>query len=272
MERIKQAIERARAERSDRGTAEHAALPPRPDDTARGQPSSMPAPSTIKVSWPSLYEKRVVGGPDASALLDTYRVLRTRVLQRMIEREARTLAVTSANPGEGKTLTAVNLAISLARKTPVLLIDADLRRPSIHRLFSVKPSAGLAECLADEASVGDCLFSPGIDDLAILPGGVPVENSSELLASSGMHNLLRTLTRSEPGRLLVFDLPPLLTSDDALSFSPHVEAVLLVVEEGRTTSDELTRATELLSSSQLLGTVLNKSEQASQAYYYRPPG
>jgi len=270
VERIKQALERARIERLNRegghDVVELASSPKR-IDAPHTEPSARLVPRTQEVFWPSLNARRVVGGPEASALVDTYRVLRTQVLQRMTNAKMRTLGITSANPGEGKSLTAANLAISLAKKVPVLLVDADLRRPSIRQLFDLGPPTGLAEYLTGDNDIEECIFNPGIDMLNILPGGAPCINSSELLVSPKMLELVEALKRSDASRLIIFDLPPLLTADDALAFSPHVEAALLVVEEGKTTAAELERATELLQGTHLLGSVLNKSTQTHAAYY-----
>jgi len=276
LEKIKQALERARAERLNQadGPARTNNEPGKEaPDAASSTNSRAFAPRRVNISWPSLHEKRVIGGPESNALSDAYRVLRTQVLYRMKQKQGRTLGITSANPGEGKSLTSVNLAISMAKKGPVVLIDADLRRPSLHSFFDIESGHGLGEYLAKGTDFHKYLFNPGIEQLTILPGGVPVAHSSELLVSHTMLELIEELKRSRPGAMLIFDLPPLLTSDDAFAFAPHLDGVLMVVEEGRTAPAELSRATELLSNgSHLLGTVMNKSLQSLHAhYYYRPP-
>ena len=117
-------------------------------------------------------------------------------------------------------------------------------------------------------------MQPGINGLVILPGGKPLRNSSEMLGSAKMAELVKELKSRYPSRIVVFDLPPVLTAADALAFSPYVDAALLVVEEGRTPRDDVVRATEMLASTRLLGTVLNKSsvydeQEASETPWWR---
>ena len=111
------------------------------------------------------------------------------------------------------------------------------------------------------------LFNPGIERLVVLPAGRPTPNSSELLSSPKMAALVNELKSRYPSRIIVFDLPPMLSTDDALAFSPYVDAALLVVEDGGTTKDELVRAVEMLGDTALLGTVLNKAQQLQPTYY-----
>jgi len=160
---------------------------------------------------------------------------------------------------------AINLAISLAMtfNQTALLVDADMRRPGVRATFGLKTGPGLSDCLLSHTPVEQLLIHPGIDGLVILPGGAPLPNSSELLGSRQMAELVRDLKSHYHSRIVVFDLPPVLTGADVLAFAPHVEAALLVVEEGKTRSEDVTRAVELLSGTHLIGTVLNKSAEAS---------
>ena len=111
-------------------------------------------------------------------------------------------------------------------------------------------------------------INPGLDRLVVLPGSEPIANSSETLASPKMARLVNELKTRYPSRFVIFDLPPILSADDALAFSPHVDAALLVVEDGVTTKDDLARSVELLKQTELLGTVLNKTSERQTAYYY----
>lgn len=210
-----------------------------------------------------LRQNRVLTGDVADDYARAYKVLRTQVSQRMRANGWRTLAVTSPNAGEGKTLTAINLAISLAMESSqtVLLVDADLHRPSVHTCMGIEVEYGLREHLQDAIPLEQVLVHPEIRRLVVLPGGTPLFNSSELLSSPMMLRLVQELKKRYPARVVIFDLPPVLTSDDVLAFAPYVDASLLVVEEGKTLRDEVARAADLLqhANQNLIGTVLNKA-------------
>jgi capsular exopolysaccharide synthesis family protein len=178
------------------------------------------------------------------------------------------LGVTSAGSKEGKSLTAANLAISMAREpeTTVLLVDADLRNPSLHRYFGVDVEWGLADYLRSDLPIEDVLIAPGIERLLVLPGKSAVADSSELLGSRKMAALINECkSRYEIGCIIV-DLPPILVGDDALVLSPCLDAALLVVDEGRTLAHELTRSLELLDRVKIIGTVLNRSSDSARSY------
>ena len=198
-----------------------------------------------------------------------YKILRTQVEQRMAAKGWNTLAITSASAGAGKTTTAVNLAMAIAREVhrTVLLADLDLRHPSVHRFFGLEPHHGIIDFLLDDVPISEILIHPGIDHLVILPGGRVVQNSSEILASPRMMDLVDDLKQRYASRIVIFDLPPLLSTADTLAFAPYVDCVLLVVEDGRTTKEELLAATELLANANLLGTVLNRSHEQQPVYF-----
>jgi capsular exopolysaccharide synthesis family protein len=183
-------------------------------------------------------------------------------MHRFRENDWNVLGVTSPSHGEGKTLTAVNLAVSLAMDTAqtVLLVDTNLRSPSVHEVFGLNDYPGLADYLLDNQSLEDLLVHPGIGRFVLLPGGRPVSNSTEILTSPKMLALVEELKHRYPARVVIFDLPPLLHTADVIAFSPYTDALLLVVEEGRTTAEEVQRALSLVKNSRpVLGTVLNKA-------------
>jgi capsular exopolysaccharide synthesis family protein len=212
-----------------------------------------------------LRRNRVITALDDGPALAAYKVLRTQVCQRLAANRWNTLAVTSPRGAEGKTLTAVNLAISLALEVnhSVLLADLDLRRPGVHRVFGYAPEVGVSDFLTEAASIGEMLFNPGVERLVVLPGREPLYNSSEALSSHQSLDLVEELKHRYPSRFVIFDLPPVLSADDAMAFAPYVDAVLMVVEEGRTTQDELLRAVEYLNGTPLIGTVLNRSPEGA---------
>jgi Mrp family chromosome partitioning ATPase len=147
----------------------------------------------------------------------------------------------------------------------VLLVDADLRSPRIHKYFDLPPGPGLSDFLLSNTPLEDILVHPGLGRFVILPGGKPLFNSSEMLGSQKMMALVQELKSRYPSRIVLFDLPPVLSAADALAFSPYVDAAVMVVEEGGTGRDDVLRAAEMLGSTRLIGTILNKSRQPAAA-------
>ena len=275
MEKIQKALEKARQQR---GEVLAAPPPPRLRERTSGRPvpRDLSAPiayseTRVEKTEPHiLREKRVIAGVPQEQLADAFRILRTQVLQRMSAQSHSTLAITSPNPEEGKSLTSVNLAISLAMDVnhTVLLVDLDLRRPSIHEFFGIKPGVSIIDYLTGGAPLADCLINPGIERLVVLPAATRVGNSSELLSSPEMVSLAKELKARYPDRLVIYDLPPLLATDDSLVFLQYVDACLLVVEESRTSIEDINKSVDLLKGCNLLGTVLNKSQYYDKNYYY----
>jgi protein-tyrosine kinase len=200
----------------------------------------------------------------------SYKILRTRVQQRMEESSFQSIAVTAAGAGDGKTLTAINVAVAMARdvNTWVFLVDLDMQRPKIGAYLGLQYEKGLSDYLAGTASFDDIVYEPGVERLAVIPNGRPLEQSSELLASPRMSDLIRSLAAEVPRRVVVFDMPPLLLSDDVLRFLPNVDGLLLVVSEARTQRAALMHARELLPEDKLLGVVLNRSHEREESGYY----
>ncbi len=214
----------------------------------------------------------IIGGIEDKRIIDTYKLLRTRVLQRMQQNKWKTLGITSTAENEGKTLTAINLAITLAMQQnyTVLLVDADLRRPSIHKSLGFIPELGLGDYLQSNAALEDVLVHPNIDRLVILPGNDSTHDASELLASPKMAYLVEDLKSRYRSRLVLFDLPPVHVGDDVLAFAPHLDTAMIVLEDGRSRSDLFAKAIELLEGTEIIGAVLNKSTEpgSSHDYYY----
>jgi protein-tyrosine kinase len=213
-----------------------------------------------------LRQRRVMAAYNKGPFVDAIKILRTQVMHRLRETGWTVLGVTSPGHGEGKTFTAVNLAVSLAMETTqtVLLVDADLQNPSTHEVFGLKDCPGLVDYLLDDQPVEDLLVHPGIGRFVLLPGGRAISNSTEILTSPKMVALVEELKDRYPSRIIIFDLPPLLHTADALAFSPYTDALLLVVEEGKTTAKDVQRAMSLVNNTcHVLGTVLNKAGQSA---------
>jgi len=217
-----------------------------------------------------LKQHRIITGDSRDEVARAYKVLRTQVSQRMRQHGWRTLGVTSPGQGEGKTLTAINLSISLAleRNQTVLLVDANLGQPSVHLYLGIDVEHGLRDHLLQGIPVQQILVHPRIHGLVLLPGSTPLHSSSEALSSRPMLQLVQELKRRYTMRWVIFDLPPVLVSDDVLAIAPYLDAMLLVVEEGRTLRQELARSAELVQTSNqnLIGTVLNNSEERNSVY------
>lgn len=281
MERIKQAIDRARAERGNPQTPPVKPKQEEPHGASRPQTSAKPAASDV-VYWstktivtdPAYLRARrvltdVVDDPAAGA----YKVLRTHILQRMRANRWNTLGITGTGEGNGKTLTTINLGISLAREVnqTVLLVDLDLRRPRLASYLVEEKLAGISDYLLGRVEVSDILFHPGFDRLVVLPGHESVLNSSEALSSPTMVKLVEELRTRYPDRIILFDLPPVLVGDDVMAFAPYVDSFMVVVEDGQTTRNDLRRTMDLLDPKRIIGTVLNKasvSEASQSSGYY----
>jgi Mrp family chromosome partitioning ATPase len=202
--------------------------------------------------------------------LRAYKILRTRLLQRLAAQQWRSVAVTSTKAGEGKTLTSINLAVALSQEpnTRVCLVDLDLQRPQVAAHMGLSCEWGLGDYLLGEAEALQVMYGCGSQSLIVIPNTRSFDNSSEMLTGARMLALLRVITAEMPSHLVIFDMPPL-TSDDVLTFAPRVDGVLLVVAEGRTERTALTKAKELIAEMNLLGVVLNCSaERDDRNSYY----
>jgi len=200
---------------------------------------------------------------------EAYRVLRTSVLQSWVGAGPRTMLVTSSQPGDGKTTTAVNTAISLAQLgASVLIIDCDLRTPKVHTLLGLGHTPGLSECLEGNSVIKDAIQQLQIPNLSLLPSGSIPLNPAELISSNRMKNLLRGLGRRYDYILL--DSPPLINLADALILSTAVDGVILVVYGGKTTCDAALRAREELANvgANILGVVVNRFNSQRERYNY----
>jgi protein-tyrosine kinase len=262
MDRFRTALQLYKDQNGHPGTRPHAGKTA--SDQALPPPIVYTRTRSLDIPLSMLRQQRVMAAYDKGPFVDAIKILRTQVLQRLRENNWNVLGVTSPGHAEGKTLTAVNLAASLAMETTqtVLLVDANLRNPSIHDVFGLQDCHGLADYLLDNQPVEDLLVHPGIGRFVVLPGGRAISNSTEILTSPKMVSLVEEFKHRYPTRIVIFDLPPLLHTADVLAFSPYIDALLLVVEEGKTTAEEVQRAMSLVKNSRpVLGTVLNKAGQ-----------
>ncbi len=196
--------------------------------------------------------------PEAEA----YRVLRTQILQRTKGAGSNTIMVTSAQPGEGKTLTAINLAFTFAREfqNTVLLVDGDLRKQSIHKYLGCAGEKGLINYLADGLPVSELITWPGVEKMTLISGGRSFQESAEILGSPRMKELISDMKGRYPERYIIFDAPPILTGADVLTFAPLVDQVIIVVQAGKTSTDDVRKAIQFLPKEKILGFVLNRKK------------
>ena len=204
------------------------------------------------------------------AVSRAYKILRTRVLHRMVDNNWFTLGVTGTGVGEGKTLTAINLAIALAQDPNawVFLVDLDLQRPQLGAYLGMSYECGLTDFLTGQAELEQVVYDIGIKRLAVVPNASPVETSSEHLRSAKMADFINTLEAQTPRRIVIFDMPPIMVSDDVLAFAPRVDSFLVVATQGLTARRTLANAREALSELNVLGVVLNRSTEHNDSPYY----
>lgn len=205
---------------------------------------------------------------------DPYRVLRTRIMHRRQGSSCNSIMVTSAVPGEGKTLTAINLAVTFAREfsQTVLLVDCDLRRQNIHQVLGYRSDKGVVDYLLNDEPLAELIVWPGIEKLTVISGGRIMNDSSELLASPRMQRLVEEMKHRYPERLIIFDLPPVLAGADALAFASLADFVLMVVLAERTSGKDVQKAVSLLPQEKVLGMVLNRGNSGGRKYYGKYPG
>lgn len=222
----------------------------------------------IEVSPQVLSNNRIIAANRSDPRAIAFRMLRTRVLQRMREKNLKTLAITGPLAGVGKSLVAANLALSISQEVnqTVLLIDLDLRKPKLHEYFGFLPEQGILDVLENDVELCDVMVNPSFERFVLVPGRGSSNNSSELLSSPKMFEILNDVREKYDSRIIIFDLPPLLNIEDALVFLPNIDAALLVVENGRNTKSDVQKSLRLLEGINLLGTVLNKSDEKLLGY------
>lgn len=210
-------------------------------------------------------------------LAEEFRIIKRPLLKNMrgggdtpVER-ANLIMVTSSLPGEGKTFVSVNLAISMAMELDkhVLLVDADVARPSVMSRLGLEPSKGLLDILTDPSlELADALLRTNIDKLTLLPAGAPNRRATEVLASDGMNSLLDDMATRYSDRIVVFDAPPLLPSTESRVLATHMGQVILVVEAEKTPQKLVAQSLAALEACPVVMTMLNKSTASEVGSYY----
>jgi protein-tyrosine kinase len=254
-----------------------APVPPTNGHPARASllpPIDLAKAPTVITDGSTLRQNRVLVESDLRQPAENaYRMLRTRVMRQMRVNGWRKLGLTAAKPNEGKTLTAINLALTIAaeRAQPVVLIDLDLRRPRIHQYLGIGDGqfTSVSDYLEGRTnSLDQTVVSLPEQGLHCVMSARPIERPSDLLASPQGQAFFEDLAGRLPNAFLIFDLPPLLATDDPLVVAPALDALLLVVAEKVASRDDIASAAQLLAEFNVLGVVLNKSLERSEKGYY----
>lgn len=207
---------------------------------------------------------------EAKIAISAYKSLRTRVVLKMNDLGINSLMVVGAAQNVGKTLTSVNLAIALARQAEkrVILVDLDLRSPSLHHIFGFESKGNIVDVAEGRKKLGDILVDPGISGLKILPGDIRHEDSAEAIVSPRMLALFDQLKQLND-TIIVFDTPPVLGCDDVPFVAPYMDACLFVVRQGETSKKELEQCLQVLGNRiEILGVTINRSSEGNFSSYY----
>jgi len=273
MENIRQAVERAITEQVPGLDPRKVSEPP----AARS--SSAPLPSRpINAKYQEelldnlhLRANRIIAQEFTNPLSRSFDMLRTQVLQLMDARKWNIIAVTSPTPACGKTVTAVNLALSISRLSDrrVLLVDMDFAKPAVANVLGIQASADLSSHLAGQNSLTESIVSAkiGQQELKVIPCR-PTVSSAELIASRSMATLFQELRRDYSSHIVIVDLPPILASDDVITALPYMDCVLLVAAVGVSTTAQIEESKKHLQSSEVVRVVLNKVPETSTNFYY----
>lgn len=275
MERIRQAVELAKGAKSAGPLypeLPNSPLQPRPFEQA---PSPVAA-SNIKIKEsvlnPTHLEANRIIAHDRSDLRSrSFDMLRTQVLQSMDAKSWQLLAVTSPSPGCGKTLTSINLALSIARQPEksVLLVDIDIEKPQVANCLGLDCKDGLISVLNGRVAYQNALVKASVGgyQLTVLPCETSHAHSAEYMTSRAMSALLQELKNEDRSRIIIFDMPPILSGDNVISILPQIDCVLFVAAVGKTTASEIKESNKHLQNSTVIRVVLNKASELGPIYY-----
>ena len=244
----------------------------------RDTPAAEPTGKSVRIDIGRLRAQGyLTPGHERTRVAEEFRIIKRPLLENAFGKSAamvehgNLIMVTSAIPGEGKTYTAMNLAMSIAMEMDktVLLIDADAGRARLHDLLGTPLGPGLMDLLIDESlDVGDVMLRTNIPKLRVMPVGQLHSHSTELLASDNMHRLVRELETRYSDRVIIFDSPPILATSDAVVLSGLAGQLVFVVEAGHTPQGHVKDALGLLDSTKPVGLVLNKVRKSAGSSYY----
>ncbi|UCD77257.1 MAG: polysaccharide biosynthesis tyrosine autokinase [Desulfobacterales bacterium] len=273
--KLRKALEKAKQTRGEVARLEVAERPPElpKDDEKKSDKGWKPLVYSksrhIELDTKAVLENRCICIDPNSTEINCYKILRTKIQQLTKYKGWNTVMITSALPGEGKTLTSINLALTFAKayNQTVMLVDCDLRNQDIHKVLGFQSNAGLIDYLVDDRPLHEAIIWPGIDKLTVMSGGRTIQDSTELLGSPRMQALVKEMKSRYDDRYVIFDVPPLLVLADALALAPYIDCIVMVVEEGRTSMREAIRALEMLPKEKFIGFVMNRQTSITTEYY-----
>lgn len=212
----------------------------------------------------------VVASKPNSVVSEQFRTIRTNIQFSMVDEDMKSIVVTSAGPGSGKSIVSANLAATFASEDKrVLLVDADLRKPTVHKTFHVRNNDGLTTLLTDRgAQLENMIYHTHVDGLYALTSGVIPPNPAELLGSKRMNELMKEL--EEEFDLIIYDMPPIIAVTDAQVMASKVDGTIFVLPKGQASKEEVLKSKDLLDmvNANVLGAVFNRVEKSSDSYYY----
>lgn len=206
-----------------------------------------------------LQDNRCVGLRETGLEIEAYEVLRAQILKRTEAEQGATVMITSALPGEGKTLTSVNLAFAMAREftQTVLLVDCDLKKQQVYQLLGIPDGPGLGNYFMENIDFSKLVRWPGVEKLTLVSGGRTLQGGSEIFSSRGMRELVIDMKTRYPDRYVFFDSPPVLGGAEALALAELVDYVILTVKASSTSRESISKCLELLPKEKILGFVYN---------------
>ena len=241
--------------------------PPASKDIARAAPAIVPTRQGAVNAARLAAVGMIVPGQPVTGIAEEYRIVKREIIRNMVGAPNRPVVprghrvlIASANPGEGKTFSAVNLALSLAAEADhdVLLIDGDMAKPSVIKLLGLQDGPGFMDALADpHLPLGDCIIQTDLPGLKVMPSGKSTVGDTELIASSRTEALLAQLEAGAPGRILIIDSPPILAASPAAVLAGHVGQLIMVVRADETLEASLRDAVGLVSACPHIQLLLN---------------
>jgi protein-tyrosine kinase len=269
MSRVYRALEKAEEEKKQRGREEpsfklfEGKMPLGREQTILRFPEEIEEKGPL----PAREEGPILIAPSHSFAEEEFRKLRTQLFLRL-PNPPHSILITSAVPGEGKTMVSVNLALTISKEIQkkVILIDGDLRKPAI-RIAQSKNAKGLSNYLTDGTSLSEILIDSETKNLQIIMGGTPSPRPSELIGSRRMEELLESLGKSEPNAYILIDSSPIIPTTEPTLFSKMVDGIILVVRADRTPRESIQRATKSIDRQKIIGVVFNQVEMKPSSYY-----
>jgi protein-tyrosine kinase len=271
MENIRQAVERAKAAHIPPSRPSQGELPRMPRSGASDAIESR-GRVDFEIKQTYLHAKRIIAHDNSDPRAKSFDMLRTQVVRAMDLKSWQFLAVTSPSAGCGKTVTALNLALSIARQPErsVLLIDLDFQKAQVATSFGLRCEGGVLGVLEGRTSLSDAIAHVGVGNhqLLVLPTERSTSGSAEWMSSRAMSTMLKQIKKDYPSHIVILDLPPMLASDDVIAILPQIDCVLLVAAIGTSTVSEIEECKKHLQSADVVRVIVNKVPEADTKYYY----